>query len=771
VPWPRRVVLATEACARGAASAGAKLALRPAAPCWALEFVDGCAHGSLRARHGSAQFIELLQEPDATGHHGTLQGGDPEVRSAGSWLIGVDIGGTFTDIVAVDGSDGTYVTGKVLTTVHPLDGVFNALEAIRTKAEIELTEAEFFVHATTLASNTLIERTGAKVGLMTTAGFRDIIEIGQEDRYDLYDLQIDLPSVLVPRQWRCGILERMTAQGQVHSQLDGQSVLAATQQLRDRDAIAICFLNSYANDEHEKQAAEMVARECPETYFSVSSEVAPIVREYERFIATVINAYVGPRISSYLRDLSESLIRRGFNGRVGIMKSDGGMCSPEEASRYPARILESGPAAGIIAASAVAQRCGEPLSVALDIGGTTAKACLIRDGVPALTEELRVARLHRLVDGSGLPLRLPSLDLIEIGAGGGSIASINNLGLLQVGPSSAGANPGPACYALGGELPTVTDADAVLGYLGAADFAGGDLQLDVARAQHAIEAHILSRTGTRDPIVAAWGIYDVVNENMSRAVRLHCLEHGIDPGAVTLIATGGAGPVHASGIMSRLGAVRVICPVDAGVGSAIGLLLAPRTVDQSVAQIVPLEGLTSEELRRRLLAVERDLRSRHTENGTGMTATCHLNVRVQGQAYDVDLLVAPEAPLDGLASAFRKEYEARFGRPPWPGKLEIVGWSVRLTQAPSAMPRHKRLTTSRPRSATTRRAYFGPRLSWMEAKLLDRASLSPGMTGAGPILIQDEASTIVVGPAHRMSVDPEGNVVIHSVSGAHLHGH
>jgi len=690
------------------------------------------------------------------------------VKASDGWLIGVDIGGTFTDVVAVDGSSGAYVTGKVLTTPQPLDGVFHALEAIRAKADVELRGAEFFVHATTLASNTLIERTGAKVGLMTTAGFRDIIEIGQEDRYDLYDLQIDLPTALVPRQWRCGIVERVTATGQIHTQLDGRSVLAAIEQLRDRDAIAVCFLNSYANGEHEKQAAEMIARECPDTYFSTSSEIAPIVREYERFMAAVINAYVGPRISSYLRDLSESLLRRGFSGRVGIMKSDGGMCSPEEASRHPARILESGPAAGIIAASAVAQRSGESLSVALDIGGTTAKACLVREGIPALTEELRVARLHRLVDGSGLPLRLPSLDLIEIGAGGGSIASINSLGLLQVGPSSAGANPGPACYGRGGELPTVTDADVVLGYVGAADFAGGDLQLNAARAHQAIETHILSRTGTRDPIVAAWGIYDVVNENMSRAVRLHCLEHGIDPGAVTLIATGGAGPVHASGIMSKIGAVRVICPVDAGVGSAIGLLLAPRTVDQSVAQIVQLEDLTPDELRRRLLAVEGELRSGQTENGAAMTATHHLNMRVQGQAYDVELPVTPEAPLDGLVHAFRREYEVRFGRPPWPGKLEIVGWGVRLTQAPSATPRRKRLTASQPRSATTRRAYFGPRRSWMDAKVLDRASLSPGMSGAGPILIQDEASTIVVGPAHRMTVDREGNVVIHSANGAGL---
>jgi N-methylhydantoinase A/oxoprolinase/acetone carboxylase beta subunit len=668
------------------------------------------------------------------------------------WLVGVDIGGTFTDIVASDQIGGEERSAKVLTTPRdPLVGVTTGLKVLFHDGHVRIEDCESVIHATTLAINTLIEQTGARVAMVTTAGFRDVIETGQEDRYDLYDLQFAARTALVPRRWRIGVSERMNARGEVVEKLNRESLLGAIERLGDREAVAVCFLHSWANDAHEHEAGETISAMLPNAYLCLSSEVAPIVREYERFTATAINAYVGPRVSTYLGELRSSLVGQGFAGPVGIMKSDGGMCMPDEAARHPVRILESGPAAGVLAAASVARESDEAIVVALDMGGTTAKACLIADGQPTLTDELSVARLRRFAKGSGLPVRLPSVDLLEIGAGGGSIAWIDALGLLQVGPESAGAQPGPACYGLGGESPTVTDADLILGYIDGAAFAGGALKLEPRLAEEAIEAHILRPTGTQDPIMAAWGIYDVVNESMTRAVRLHCLEHGIDPALVTLIATGGAGPVHASAILAKLGARRLICPRGAGVASAKGLLLAPWTVDHSVAELVAFEDLSDSAIAQRMRQLEMDARSRTEASGLAFSATGLVDVQVRGQAYAVELEVKEGASVGDLEAAFRKEYERRFGRPPWGARLEVVQWRVRLSHERGREQRNPTDEVISTR-ASKRPAYFGPDWQWVETSVVGRSSLRAGMTRQGPLLVEDGGSTVVVGPEQRMEV-------------------
>jgi N-methylhydantoinase A len=684
---------------------------------------------------------------------------------AATWSIGVDIGGTFTDLVAVEARTGERVSGKVLTTpANPLTGVLDALDLLKRVRDIDISKSDYLVHATTLVTNTLIERKGAKTAMLTTRGFRDIIETAHEDRYDLYDLQLEVQPSLIRRRHRIAVDERINARGEVVTPLDEEALRSALADLHGIEALAVCFLHSYANPIHERQASSLARSMLPDCYVTTSSEVAPIIREYERFIAAAINAYVAPQASKYLSSLESELRARRFGGTIGIMKSDGGMCSLAEASRLPVRILESGPAAGILSAANTAVECGEELGVALDMGGTTAKICLIANGRPVTTDELEVARLNRFASGSGLPLRIPSLDLMEIGAGGGSIAWIDGLGIMQVGPESAGADPGPACYGRGGTRPTVTDAGLLLGYLDPEYFAGGAFSLDPTAAEKAIRDDILKHTGTDDPILAAWGIYDIVNENMARAARLHCLEHGIDPTSVTLIATGGGAPLHAAALLTKLGARRVVCPPDAGVASALGLLLAPRTRDLSVTEVMPLDELTHEDLGRRLAQLDAQLADDADEEAAGQIVH-FLDVRLRGQAYEIRVRVPDDGRIDSLRGLFDVEYEARFGRAPWPAPREVVRWTVQST--------HERdLLVGAPpavragRSAGPRRAYFGLRSEWMDARVLDRSALVGDEPVLGPLVVPEEGTTVVVGPGQLAYVDAHSNIVIEPVAEA-----
>src|SRR5215470_5743684 len=495
--------------------------------------------------------------------------------------LGVDIGGTFTDLVAVDETTGAVRVGKVLTTSKdPAQGVEHGVQGLLGEAGVEHGVVRAVVHGTTLATNALIERKGARTALLTTAGFRDTLEIRSEGRYDMYDLFIDPPAPLVPRRLRREVPERLVADGSVLRPLDEVAARRVIAELVDEgvEALAICLLHAYVNPAHERRLAEIAREVAPTLPVSCSSDVVPEIREYERSSTTTANVYVVPLMARYLADLEQRMADLGLPGQLYVMQSSGGIALPEEARRVPIRLVESGPAAGALAAAQAARERGESRLLSFDMGGTTAKACVIDDGAPLVAREFEVARADRFKKGSGLPVRVPVIEMIEIGAGGGSIARVDRLGLLKVGPDSAGADPGPACYNLGGRLPTVTDADLLLGYLDAEFFLGGRMRLDREAARRAIEEHVARPLGI-DVVAAAWGIHRVVNENMAAAARIHGIERGRDLRAYPLFAFGGAGPVHCWQVARVLRVPRIILPFGAGAISAYGLLAAPLAFD------------------------------------------------------------------------------------------------------------------------------------------------------------------------------------------------
>jgi N-methylhydantoinase A/oxoprolinase/acetone carboxylase beta subunit len=679
------------------------------------------------------------------------------VPSSETWLIGIDIGGTFTDVVAVRVGTGDAVSVKVLTDhSSPMRGILAGLAQLAADHGVRVDEASLLAHATTLASNLVIERKGADTALLTTAGFPDLIETGREDRYDAYDLQIKAMPPLVRRRMRVEVMERMNAAGEAVINLTPQAIDEAIERVaaEKAEAVAICFLHSYANPDHEAALAESLRARSAGVFVTASAEVMPVIREYERLIATCVNAYIGPRVAGYMVELERQLTKIGFTGTVQIMKSNGGTCTPDEAARLPVSILESGPAAGVTAAAAVATAAGVPVAVAFDMGGTTAKASLIDAGEPHIVEELEVARRERFARGSGLPIRLPSVDLIEIGAGGGSIARFNELGLLQVGPESAGSSPGPACYGLGGSHPTVTDADLLLGYLDPVKFAGGRIHLDAAAAERSFAEH-LGAADAGTVVQAAWGVHELVDENMAQAIRLHCVEHGVDPAQVTVIATGGGGPLHSASLLRRLGCHEVLCPRDAGVASALGLLIAPRSLEMSRTQIVPIEELDINAIAGRLGELERRIRGRLDGRGRDLTARHFLSMRVRGQAFEFRVPFHAES-LDELSGAFHDEYVRRFGRGPSSTRYEIVTWEVRLLGA-SPHRMDGRYAIGNPQPPRSRRAYFGA-YGWRDAAVFDRGTLAKGTSIEGPALLQEPGTTIVVLPEQVASIDGHGNV-------------
>src|SRR5215831_495009 len=525
--------------------------------------------------------------------------------------IGVDIGGTFTDLVWVDEGTGAVRVVKLLTTPkEPAQAVEQGVVTLLYEVGSAPGSVKSLIHGTTLATNAIIERKGAKTGLLTTAGFRDALEIGREGRYDMYDLFIDPPSPLVPRRLRLEVRERILADGSVLSPLDESSVRAALATLiaEGVEAIAVSLLHAYRNPAHERAVAALIERVAPGLPVSCSSDVVPEIREYERTSTTVANVYVMPLMARYLDDLERKLAEQGLRGNFYVMLSSGGIATPDTAKRVPVRLVESGPAAGALAAARVAREAGESRMLSFDMGGTTAKACVIDGGQPLIAREFEVARADRFKRGSGLPIRVPVIELIEIGAGGGSVARIDSLGLLKVGPESAGADPGPACYALGGREPTVTDADLVLGYLDPEFFLGGRMRLDVEAARRAIEERIARRLGL-SLTEAAWGIHRVVNENMAAAARIHGIERGKDLRAYPLFAFGGAGPVHAWHVGRILKVPRILLPFGAGAISAWGLLVAPLAFDFIRTAPLRLDGADWSRINRLFAEMETEGRS------------------------------------------------------------------------------------------------------------------------------------------------------------------
>lgn len=684
---------------------------------------------------------------------------------AGSWIVGVDIGGTFTDVAAINTRTGDLRTAKVLTDqARPERGAAAAVRSVSDGTFPPAAVAEV-IHGTTLAINTVLERNGARVGLVTTKGFRDVIEIGNGNRYDIYDLQLTLPPPLIPRRLRFEVGERTGADGTELAPLDHQSVDQVARALRDAriEAVAVCFLHSYANNAHELAVAEILAAALPGVHLSLSSEVAPIVREYERSIATAVNAYIGPVAAGYLGRLSAELATGGFTSPISIMQSDGGTCTPQAAASRPAQILESGPAAGVLAMARVAFECNQTRAVAFDMGGTTAKACLVIDGRPGMTGELEVGRHERFKKGSGLPVRLPSIDLVEVGAGGNSIAHRGPLGLLAVGPASADSTPGPACYGLGGDQPTVTDADLVLGYLDPSYFAGGSIQLDADAAYRCVAANIAGDNDRKAVIGAAWAIYDLVNETMALAIRLHCIEHGVDPAEVTVIATGGAGPVHVASVMSKLGVSHAICPPNAGVASAVGLAMAPQSFSLVASDRLLLGDDSGPELQRRFEALVQRARHQFPRDDNVETVRW-LELRVEGQGHEIRVDMPGELTPRAVAVAFADAYVRLYGRLPAPGNIEIVNWAVRLVR-PRDMGTcgHRRRSTSYPALVSSSRAiYVGPDAGFVAAAVVTRAGLE-AKPRPGPLIVQDAATGIVVPSGFTARVDGLHNVHVEAL--------
>ena len=687
------------------------------------------------------------------------------------WSLGIDIGGTFTDIV-VRGGEKT-LAQKVLTTHDdPARGVEAGVARLVAEARLEPGAVERVVHATTLFTNTLIERKGARTGLITTRGFRDALEIGRERKYELYDLTITKPPPLVPRDGRLEATERIGAAGEVVVPLEEHSLDEAMSELaRARvDAVAICFLHAYANPEHERRARDRLTERFPGVAFAISSEVAPEIREFERLSTTVANAYLMPLAGRYVERLAERVAARGIGCRLLLMLSSGGLTDVDEARRFPVRMLESGPAAGAIAAAWFGARAGHDDLLAFDMGGTTAKLCLVDGGEPLVTHMFEACRERRFIPGSGLPLKISALELIEIGAGGGSIARVDDLGLLKVGPDSAGSEPGPACYGLGGREPTVTDADLVLGYLDPAFFAGGSMTLCPDAARTAL-ASLEARSGLAD-VELAQGVFDVVTETMASAARIHVAERGRDPRRYVLLATGGAGPVHAWHLAASLGIERVVCPPSAGVASALGLLLAPARADRvaTVAEsLAELDWVRFEATYRR---IEDECRSVLAHTGLASDAASIVrsaDLRFRGQDFEL-VVELPEGPYTSTSSgeitdAFRRAYERAFSRVPPGVEVEVV--NVRVA-ARAGGEGEGRMDGAAVRSARghrearkgTRSAYFPEYGRPTQIPVFDRYELRPGDGFPGPAIVEERESTAVVGPGGRFDIDEWGNLVM-----------
>ncbi|HVB47656.1 MAG TPA: hydantoinase/oxoprolinase family protein [Burkholderiales bacterium] len=682
--------------------------------------------------------------------------------------MGIDIGGTFTDFVLLDDATGQIDTYKCLTTSRdPCDAIATGITALSARRPGCVADLEEVVHGTTLVINAILERKGARTGLITTQGFRDVLELGREIRYAAYDVFAQFPEPLVPRERRLEVNERLRADGSVFKPLDetqARSVVRALAAL-EVESIAVCLLNSFENPAHELALKWLIAEEFPGASVSVSYEVLPQIREYERTSTTVTNAYVKPLTEGYLRRLRERLGALGFRGRLFIMLSSGGVTSAETAAEYPVRIIESGPTAAVIAGQYFSRLFGLPEMFCFDMGGTTAKSCLIQGGVAGVVPTFEVGRVQRFQKGSGLTIQVPVVDLMEIGAGGGSIARRSRLGTLQVGPQSAAADPGPICYGRGGVEPTVTDADLLLGYLDADYFLGGAMKLDAAAARRGVEEHVATPLGVSF-LQAVWGIHDLINETMAAAAKTHIAERGGNPRVLTVAAFGGAGPVHAYGLARKLGAPRVIVPPNAGVGSALGFFTAPRAFDLVRSHKAPL--LAADFAQIEALFRELEAECERTLRRTGATGTIEfsrsVDTRFIGQGSETTLAL-PEHDFAGLDPAalrqrFDDEYRRLYGRTYPESPVEFVNFRVRasLPVRLLALPKLPHQAGRRVENALKgeRRAFSAQSGDFIPFRVYDRYRLFSGANLAGPAIIEERESTVIVGEDARVTVDDYG---------------
>ncbi len=684
---------------------------------------------------------------------------------AATYSLGIDIGGTFTDIVAFDPASGRAFIWKESTTPDdPARGVMAGIGHLLGRHAIAPASIGRVVHATTLFTNALIERKGARTGLITTDGFRDVLEIGRERKYELYDVFIEMPRPLVPRPWRREVTERVAADGAIATPLDLAACVAEAEALvaEGVESLAIVFLHAYANPAHERAAAAAIAARFPGLSVSLSSEIAPEIREYPRASTTVANAYVRPLAEAYLQRLEQEIAAAGIPGALHLMLSNGGLTHVEEAKRAPVQLLESGPAAGALAGAWFGRNAGLERVLAFDMGGTTAKLALVDDGQPLVAWGFEAAREKRFLRGSGLPIQIATVELIEIGAGGGSIARRSELGTLHVGPDSAGAQPGPACYARGGTEATVTDADLALGCLNASFFLGGAMAIEAPAAEAALGR--LAAALAVEPARAASGIQDVVNETMAGAARVAIAERGRVPHEYALMATGGAAPVHAWGVARKLGIRRVVCPPGAGAGSTIGMLMAPARVDRVASMNVALAeadmaGVTASFAR---LEAEAAPMVAATGADLGRRDTRWLaDMRYIGQGSEITVAMPRPLSPEGVRAAFEAEYRRLFGRTPPGAAIQFVALRLSLSApVPGAEGRLDLAAASAGAAVKGRRpVHFTEAGGMVETTVYDRYALPPGFATQGPAVFEENESTFVVGPGARITMLADGSIV------------
>ena len=684
------------------------------------------------------------------------------------WRLGVDIGGTFTDLV-LESSNGVQASTKVLTTYDtPEDAIITGLQTVCKQVTIQPDKISQIIHGTTLATNALIERRGAKTALITTQGFRDVIEMRTESRFEQYDLNLTLPAPLLTRDHRYVVNERMDANGKILIPLQKAEIDALAERLVQfgYDSIAVGLLHSYANDSHEKMIGRALAERLPDVMISLSSEVSPQMREYERFNTTIANAYIKPLMKSYLSRLKGRLAKEGAYCPVFLMHSGGGIISLENAAEFPVRLVESGPAGGAVFAAHIAASHGLDRALSFDMGGTTAKICLVKDHTPKTARTFEVARTYRFKKGSGMPISIPVIDMVEIGAGGGSLAHVDSLDQIRVGPESAGSQPGPACYGRGGTAPTVTDSDLILGKLDPAGFAGGSIPLYTERATQALDIHIGSKL-EMEAVEAAWGVAEMVDENMANAARVHAVENGEDLSEYTMIAFGGAAPLHAARLCEKLGIRRCLIPQGAGVGSAIGFLRAPFSFEANNSVFMQLSSFDPERVKQLFADMEKEASAfvRSCDQDANIKTEYKVYMRYAGQGWEIPVpltvqhITKPDTA--DYKACFEREYEQLFARTVAGMEIEITVWSVNAyTEPPEARPVQQQVH-QRTLETTNTRPLFDPALStFVNATVAQRDAVKDTTQIIGPAMLTEDETTIIVPSSRDAVACGDGTIVV-----------
>ena len=700
----------------------------------------------------------------------------PPVTTLDSVRLAVDIGGTFTDVV-LETPNARFST-KVLTTrdapeAGVLDGIMKALKI----GSMAPGQVGLIVHGTTLATNAIIERKGALTALVTTQGFRDSIEMAQENRFEQYDIFIEKPEPLVPRTLRFTVPERTDAKGGVRLALDEKAVeaLAETLKAKKVEAVAIGFLHSYANPTHEKRTAEILSARLPGVRFSVSSEICPEVREYERFSTTCANAYVQPLMGRYLENLKTRVKETGFDCPILLMTSGGGLTTLETAARFPIRLVESGPAGGVILSTWIAGNMGIDRILSFDMGGTTAKICIIDDGKPMASRSFEVDRRYRFMKGSGLPVRIPVIEMVEIGAGGGSLAGVDPMKRITVGPESAGSDPGPACYRRGGTRPAVTDANVVLGRIDPDRFAGGSILLDARLSGAALDLHV-GKALELDTTMAAFGVSEVVEENMANAARVHAVERGAELEGRTLIAFGGGAPLHAARLAEKLGIADVLIPASAGVGSAVGFLRAPIAFEVVRSRFVRLSAFDPAAINAMFAEMGKEATGvvKLGAADAPIRISCSADMRYAGQGHEI-LVDLPEGPFTKASVAelqkrFDTGYRNLFSRVIPALDIEVVGWILRA-EAPAPgraadLPVAAAAAGAKPAPIGSRRLFDPMQRDFRDVPVYARAALRPGNVIQGPAVIAEDETTTIITSGFTAALDPSGAIRLTSKSAA-----